>query len=1250
MTKGSSVSDKFLEKGEEAIGNWITIQILETDKKELSYVVDSPQGKDYLLKLAIPEEQASYASSLYAIINMGGPSYPVFGHVEDNQLHIRLVGLVNGLNISLVKSNLYKLPNQKTQELNGLGTKAQSLTWGNKGWHVVPFSNIPVDSVSSVEALLKNASTKLAKLGLPQPRVVQDNKGNFMAILKKFEGSYSSAYGYFELPNLDNGKTHPTIITGNIYINASYIKEKIFDAILFHELYHSCTCYFRYCDVGGSFCSNEKGEFLKKYPHKKWRGADIGFEEGMALFLGYYFSSFYDYEYPLKDNSGHLHLLSEGIEKGNTTCTQNSDSREIYTAGEFFAYVARRYNDNNISFYIPMLEEFKRTSFSTESMNKVLKNLKNPVSIVDAYYEFARHRAYERGDTVKLSSGKSIVASSLRGDGPNVLPETIRDKIKDKLLEVLFEYKAIHRVNSSGDKVLTFAPFSTQVILLERKFFSSKDVSVEFKGSKIEHLSNNSPEVGKGIFRVRVFFRDKAGKTINRFDLFQNQLTIPFSENGVEEAILLVIFSKVTTETKDNDTNSLTVTYDSVDSCKDRCSLNDKPRCRPNSSSVIEHCKEERGCNVWIEKELCHAEKPCKNGACVCETSCQIGETLCENEKIKTCKQDSSIGCPKWSTPESCPANQSCVNQHCVSKEDPCVQTCKGYCGNYQGCKCSDCPSDKICDKSNQCVPKPESKVNSVTPLTANGHQLTTFTVLGSNLPTTLAAFITDCSGLTYDSRTSTKAVFSCTPQSIGVKLGVIKDKSEGTELFSFKVTVSSLPQVTSVSPTSADLNQSTIFTITGSNLPATIAAFIDGCANVVMGFENSTKATFVCTPSVPGNKDGVIKDMPGGLVLFNFVVRVATKAELMYEPTPKEPYFELIVDTYDAGEPSIEHPPQELEVPEGWRPLEYIVDELRIEHPPQEPIPDRTPELTPEIAPHESVSQCPASCTSNADCVACPAGQRSCVSGKCASPSIFPSEVIISAGSFTMGSPSSELGRYSHEGPQRTVTLTRSFAMWKYEVTQGEFQALMGYNPSYFNNCGANCPVEDVNWYEAAAFCNVMSKSKGLAECFDCTGSGTSVSCTVKSQYSGQNYYNCKGYRLPTEAEWEYAYRAGTSTAFYNGDITKTDCGLDPNLDKIGWYCGNASKTQPVGGKQANAWGLHDMAGNVYEWVYDWYQDSYSGLSGKDPVGPSTSSVRVRRGGGYDYYAQHCRAADRYGVSPGDRHRYLGFRFLRSL
>jgi formylglycine-generating enzyme required for sulfatase activity len=198
----------------------------------------------------------------------------------------------------------------------------------------------------------------------------------------------------------------------------------------------------------------------------------------------------------------------------------------------------------------------------------------------------------------------------------------------------------------------------------------------------------------------------------------------------------------------------------------------------------------------------------------------------------------------------------------------------------------------------------------------------------------------------------------------------------------------------------------------------------------------------------------------------------------------------------------------------------------------------------------------------------------------------------------------------------------------------------------------------------------NALSKSRGLEECFDCTGSGSSVSCNVKVLYSGQNYYNCKGYRLPTEAEWEYSYRAGTSTAFYNGDITTSGfyCDLDPNLDKIGWYCGNSkvtyagcenisvyggpkcAGTHPVGDKQANAWGLHDMAGNVAEWVYDLYQDSYSNLSEVDPVGPSTDSFRVVRGGGCNYLARVCRAASRSRVSPTGRGTYLGFRFLRSL
>jgi formylglycine-generating enzyme required for sulfatase activity len=305
---------------------------------------------------------------------------------------------------------------------------------------------------------------------------------------------------------------------------------------------------------------------------------------------------------------------------------------------------------------------------------------------------------------------------------------------------------------------------------------------------------------------------------------------------------------------------------------------------------------------------------------------------------------------------------------------------------------------------------------------------------------------------------------------------------------------------------------------------------------------------------------------------------------------------------------------------------------------------------------------------TDTNNCGACSnkcVAEQSCTIGKC----LYSLEVYISAGSFTMSSPPGELGRVDvRENPQRMVHLTRSFVIGKYEVTQGEFEALMGYNPSHFKNCGPNCPVENVNWHEALVYLNALSRNRGLEECFDCTGSGSSVSCSVKTQYSSQNYYNCKGYRLPTEAEWEFAYRAGSSTAFYNGAITQTGCSpLDPNLDKIGWYCGNSAVTyagcedlsisggpkcagtHPVGGKQANAWGLHDMAGNAREWMYDWYQDSYNNLPATDPVGPSTGSSRVNRGGCYDNIAQDGRASDRYGYSPSSRSWYLGLRFLRT-
>ena len=262
------------------------------------------------------------------------------------------------------------------------------------------------------------------------------------------------------------------------------------------------------------------------------------------------------------------------------------------------------------------------------------------------------------------------------------------------------------------------------------------------------------------------------------------------------------------------------------------------------------------------------------------------------------------------------------------------------------------------------------------------------------------------------------------------------------------------------------------------------------------------------------------------------------------------------------------------------------------------------------------------------------------------------PNEVLIRAGTFLMGSPTTEAGRSSDE-TQHQVMLTRSFFMGKHEVTQGEFQARMGYNPSFFSGCGKNCPVEMVAWHEAAAYCNAASKAAKLAECFTCVGSGASVKCRVAAAYKGARYSRCLGYRLPTEAEWEYAYRAGTTTAFYNGGITQSGFGcapLDPNADAIAWYCVNTQmQPRPVGGKKPNAWGLYDMAGNVWEWVYD-RRAAHEKQTAMDPVGAVTGDARVFRGGSWYGRAYSLRAAHRTCGVPAYRSSNLGFRVVRTL
>jgi formylglycine-generating enzyme required for sulfatase activity len=243
---------------------------------------------------------------------------------------------------------------------------------------------------------------------------------------------------------------------------------------------------------------------------------------------------------------------------------------------------------------------------------------------------------------------------------------------------------------------------------------------------------------------------------------------------------------------------------------------------------------------------------------------------------------------------------------------------------------------------------------------------------------------------------------------------------------------------------------------------------------------------------------------------------------------------------------------------------------------------------------------------------------------------------VSIAGGTFQMGQED-----ISDATPVHSVTVS-DFNMGKYEVTQAEYEAVMGTNPSNFS--GDNLPVEQVSWYDAIVFCNKLSMRESLTPAYTISGSANpadwgTVPTSNDSTWDAVTVdWNANGYRLPTEAEWEYACRAGTTTAHNTGDTI---------TDNTGWYGGNSGNTtHPVGGKSANDWGLYDMHGNVWEWCWDWYGDYSSGAQ-TDPHGPSAGSFRVYRGGAWQFNAL-LESARRIYVNPSNGYDNLGFRLVR--
>jgi formylglycine-generating enzyme required for sulfatase activity len=224
---------------------------------------------------------------------------------------------------------------------------------------------------------------------------------------------------------------------------------------------------------------------------------------------------------------------------------------------------------------------------------------------------------------------------------------------------------------------------------------------------------------------------------------------------------------------------------------------------------------------------------------------------------------------------------------------------------------------------------------------------------------------------------------------------------------------------------------------------------------------------------------------------------------------------------------------------------------------------------------------------------------------------------VYISPGSFVMGSPEHEPGRSADETPHQ-VTLARGFWIQTVPITQRAWQSVMGANPSRFQDEDADLPLENASWFDSQRFIERL------------------------------NTLDKHTYRLPTEAEWEYACRAGSTAPCPAGEVMELYCGYDENLDSLGWYCGNSGRTtHPAGQKNPNPWGLYDMLGNVFEWCQDWYAE-YPPAPQQDPIGPITGPGRVIRGGSWFSNARNCRSASRFSRPPDSKSDLVGFRLIR--